>query len=131
MANNILEHNIIMLNSNSTNGGNYNLVNTGSGGYQNPLIANNFYYNYGSGGVNDGNDGNPTVSNPQFQTCPAGKDSWSYVLAPNSAALNSPASFPAQPANDLGIAWGAPGYWGPPGWTPPHTGTAPSYGPSC
>jgi hypothetical protein len=68
---------------------------------QNPTITNSLYDHYGSGRVSDAHDRNPTVANPNFQTCRSdGADSWSYLLSPSSPAFRSPTNFPTQTVND-------------------------------
>ena len=89
-----------------------------------PTIGNSLYFNYTSGGSipvsSDFNnrliDHNPTVSNPGFVS-----SNWTFTLASNSPAHNSPVSF-VTPSG-----WGQPGFWGPVGYVIPNVGTAPSY----
>ena len=76
----------------------------------------NDYYAYsgstplstGQGGLTGFGDVNPQNVNPQFSGC--------YALAAQSPVFSAPINFPAQAANDRGIAFGQPGYWGPPGY---------------
>lgn len=113
MANNMRRNNILIANASITMGGDETFI-TGS----TPLTTQNeLAHTYGSGSVTD----SASVSSVEPQlSC------WTYNLASNSPAYNSPVSFPAQPGN-----WGQAGFWGPPGYTIPHTGTPPSSPHSC
>jgi hypothetical protein len=77
-----------------------------------PTIAGNLYHNYGGGQeLATGNvvsDTNPVHSNPLCF-------GWTYSLAGNSPAYDSPIDFPPMAGN-----------WGPPGFVIPQTGTGPS-----
>jgi hypothetical protein len=139
MTGNEMKNNIIVCNSSASPCGNGYI---GQSSPPNPMtVADNLYFNYGSGtggesGVNNSctggacsTDSNPTGANPQLEQCPSnGASAWSYLLNPSSLAFGSPVDF-VQPNNFSGIAWGQPGFWGPPGYTIPDTGTLPSYGP--
>jgi hypothetical protein len=144
MIGNYLENSIFIANNPSGSGSGLAGGHLFGGPPNSPLNeGNNFGYEYNTGTlsfecsgysssdcVHFGTD--TTGTNPQFQTCPSnGVDSWSYLLSTSSPVLRAPTSFPVQGNNDLGIAWGKPGFWGPPGYTPPHGGTVPSYGPTC
>jgi hypothetical protein len=81
----------------------------------NPAIANNLYYNYGSGSLSTtgsaGTDSNPTSGiNPLISGA-------TYSLASNSPAYSLVGGFTAIIGN-----------WGPPGYAIPPSGTAPCYG---
>ena len=90
-----------------------------------PTLTHNFYYNYTSGGSiphsSDYNnrlvDAAPTDGiDPLFNS-----GDWTFTLAGNSPARNSPVSFVQA------SGWGQPGFWGPPGYSIPNVGTAPVY----
>ena len=78
-----------------------------------PQLANNLYYNYGSGGLS-------TRGNSFADASPVtGKDplisGWTYQLADDSPAYSAPVAFTP-----------IVGGWGPPGYSIPQNGTAPS-----
>jgi hypothetical protein len=91
---------------------------TGKGAYvkgkpcNNPVITNNYYYNYSTGIVNTGGqiaDAFPLQGDPEIS-------GWNYMIATGSPVYQAPVNFPA-------IA----GAWGPPGFKMPvDLGTPPS-----
>jgi hypothetical protein len=109
MTNNFLQNNIIIANASIPLGG-YELDSPTT----NLIMQNNLEFSYSGTPLTTDTPGTASTSNPSL-TC------WTYLLAPTSAAYNSPVSFPAQPAN-----WGQAGFWGPPGYVIPQVGTAPS-----
>jgi hypothetical protein len=110
MLGNTFEHNIVISAGNSTGYGYYGATKT-----PNPMnITDNVYHNYvgstikSTGNWAVGSDSDPVNTNPQLS-------GWTYGIAADSAALDTPTSFPK-----------ITGGWGPPGFTIPHNGTAPS-----